>query len=75
MDEIDTPYKRAVNMIIRSIINCEDRYVLDKRYVRWGKVEHDLWELEQRHLTSRQSRAAECYVLCGWYKERKGCIL
>ena len=58
MSEIDTPYKRAVHMIIHSIINCEDKYVLDKQYVRWGKVERDLWRLEYRHLTSRPSRAA-----------------
>ena len=38
MDEIDTPYKRAVHMIIHCIINLEPEYVLDKKYVRWGNV-------------------------------------
>jgi len=46
MSEIDTPFKRAVHAIIYSIIDCEDEYVLDKRYIRWGKVERDLWALE-----------------------------
>ena len=45
--EFNTPFKRAVHMILHSIINLEDKYVLDKRYVRWGRVERDLWELEK----------------------------
>ena len=44
---MNTPYKRAVHMIIHGIINLEPKYVLDKQYVRWGKIERDLWELEE----------------------------
>ena len=46
MNEIDTPFKKAVHMIIHGIINGEESYVLDRTYVRWGKVERDLWALE-----------------------------
>ena len=53
MNKIDTPYKRAVHMIIHSIINLEPEYVLDERYVRWGKVERDLWALEELYLISK----------------------
>ena len=33
-------------MIIHSITNLEDEYVLDKKFVRWGLVERYLWKLE-----------------------------
>ena len=47
MSEIKgTSYKRAVSKIITAIINVEPEYVLDERYIRWGKVERDLWALE-----------------------------
>ena len=46
MNELNTPFKRAVHMIIHSIINGEDEHVLDGMYIRWGKVEKDLWDLE-----------------------------
>ena len=74
MNEIDTPYKRAVHMILHGIINLEDKYVLDKQFVRWGKVERDLWELE--HLVTEQAdtvnRANRCECIvgsqkCGFY--------
>ena len=48
----NTEYKRRVHMIIHSIIHLEPEYVLDKKYVRWGKVEADLFELEDAILTS-----------------------
>lgn len=41
-----TEYKRKVHMIIQSIVHLEPKYVLDKKQVRWGKVEADLFELE-----------------------------
>ena len=46
---IDTPYKRAVHMILLSIIHNDPKYVLDKKYIRWGKVERDLWDLENEN--------------------------
>jgi len=57
MTEINTPFKRAVHMIVHSIINGEDEYVLDGRFVRWGKVERDLWALED--LASQQVTEAD----------------
>ena len=59
--KLDTPYKRAVHMIIHSIINCEDNYVLDNKYVRWGKLERDLWTLEE----VKEIDGSTC-ELCGW---------
>lgn len=52
MTKSDTPYKRAVHMILHSIINLEPEYVLRETYVRWGKVEQDLFELEERYLSA-----------------------
>jgi len=61
MAERDTPYKRAVHMIIHSIVNGEPEYVYKERYMRWGKVERELWELEDHHLTiSSSGRATTC---------------
>ena len=44
-------------MIIHSIVNGEDKYVLDDRYVRWGKVEQDLFALDK--LASQQAVASD----------------
>ena len=51
MIKIDTPYKRAVHMIIHSVINRDPKYWLDNTYVRWGKIEKDLWAL--KHLAQQ----------------------
>ena len=60
MNELNTPFKRAVHMIIHSIINGEDEYVLDGMYIRWGKVEKDLWDLES--LASQPNNPADWWV-------------
>lgn len=57
MDEINTPFKRAVYMIIQSIINLDETYVLNEQFVRWRRVEEDLWSLEK--LISQQINTAD----------------
>lgn len=58
MIKIDIPYKRAVHMIIHSVINRDPKYWLDNTYVRWGKIEKDLWELE--HLAQQPVDCNQC---------------
>jgi hypothetical protein len=43
-----TDPKAAVTEIIRRIVHDDPEYVLDGKYVRWGKVERDLWALVSR---------------------------
>ena len=57
MGEINTPFKRAVHMIIQSIVNEDEKYVLKKQFIRWRRVEKDLWSLEK--LTSQQAVAPD----------------
>ena len=34
--------KEDIDTIIHKIIQLEDEYVLDEKYVRWGKVQRDI---------------------------------
>jgi len=45
MSERDNPLKQRVSQIIRKITMLEPEYVLDDKYIRWGKVERDLWDI------------------------------
>ena len=33
---MDTEYKKRVHLIIKAIVDLDNKYVLDKKFVRWG---------------------------------------
>jgi len=45
MSERDNSLKQRVSQIIQKITTLDAEYVLDERYIRWGKVERDLWKI------------------------------
>ena len=34
--------KAKISLIIRKTVELETEYVLDERYIRWGKIEREL---------------------------------
>lgn len=44
MKRPNTPFEVTVSKILRDIIAHDEKYWLENRYIRWGKIEEDLWE-------------------------------
>ena len=45
--------KQEISEILKKVIARDEVYFLDGKYVRWGRVEKDMHEVLERHLTPR----------------------
>lgn len=56
--------KKEVSEILRKVIHAEEVYYLDGKYVRWGRVEKDLYAVLERLLTKRALDGARFCPAC-----------
>jgi hypothetical protein len=53
--------KQEISEILKKVLARDEVYFLDGKYVRWGRVEKDMHEVLERHLTPRAVDCAYCH--------------
>ena len=54
--------KKEISNILKKVISYDEVYFLDGKYVRWGRVESDLYDVLEHYLTKC---ALDTACVCG----------
>ena len=51
-------FEKELSELLHKVINLDGEFVLDGRYMKWGRIEKQIRELHRKHVAAERARSA-----------------